>query len=124
MKALNVGAPFERIALDILVPLPRTKQGHKYLLVIGDYFSKWLDAIPLRNQEATTVPKKLVERNVSIFGVPLCIHSDQGSNFESDVFRELCKLLGFTKTRTTPFRRYGREGKQNHRKHVDSICFR
>lgn len=35
--AFNVGAPFERIALDILGPLPLTKQGHKYLLVIGDY---------------------------------------------------------------------------------------
>lgn len=69
MKAFNVGAPFERIAVDILGPLPRTKQGHKYLLVIGDYFSKWLDSIPLRNQEAT-VAKKLVERIVSIFGVP------------------------------------------------------
>lgn len=102
--AFNVGAPFERIALDILGPLPLTKQGHKYLLVIGDFFSKWLDAIPLKNQEATTVPKKLEERIVSIFGVPLSIHSDQGSNFESDVFREFCKLLGITKTRTTPLR--------------------
>lgn len=104
LKAFNVGAPFERIALDILGPLPRTKQGNKYLLVIGDYFSKWLDAIPLRNQEAPTIAKKLVERIVSIFGVPLSIHSDQGSNFESDVFRELCKLFGITKTRTTPLR--------------------
>ena len=37
MKSFNVCAPFERIALDILGPLPRTKQGNKYLLVIGDY---------------------------------------------------------------------------------------
>lgn len=77
MKAFNVGAPFERIALDILGPLPRTKQGNKYLRITEGYFSKWLDAIPLRNQEAPTIAKKLVERIVSIFGVPLSIHSDQ-----------------------------------------------
>lgn len=70
LKAFNVGAPFERIALDILGPLPRTKQGNKSLLVIGDYFSKWLDAIPLRNQEAPTIAKKLVERIVSILVFP------------------------------------------------------
>ena len=58
MKSFNVGAPFERIALDILGPLPRTKQGNKYLLVNEDYFSKWLEAIPIRNQESTTVAKK------------------------------------------------------------------
>lgn len=104
LKTYNVGAPFERIAIDILGPLPRTKQGNKYLLVVGDYFSKWLEAIPLRNQEATTVASKLVERIISVFGVPLSIHSDQGSNFESEVFQELCKLLGITKTRTTPLR--------------------
>ena len=61
MKSFNVGAPFERIALDILGPLPRTKQGNKYLLVNEDYFSKWLEAIPIRNKESTTVAKKLVD---------------------------------------------------------------
>jgi hypothetical protein len=104
LKPYNVGAPFERIALDIMGPLPRTRQGNKYLLVVGDYFSKWLEAIPLPNQEAPTIAKKLVDRIISIFGIPLSIHTDQGANFESGLFQELCKLLGITKTRTTPLR--------------------
>lgn len=52
----------------------------------------------MRDQEATTV----VERIVSIFGVPLQLHTDQGSNFESPVFKVVCQILGIHKTRTTP----------------------
>jgi transposase InsO family protein len=104
LQQYNVGAPLERIAVDILGPLPRTNKGNRYLLVVGDYFSKWAEAIPIRDQEATTVANKLVDRVISILGVPMEIHSDQGSNFESQVFKEMCKLLGLHKTRTTSLR--------------------
>ena len=104
LQQYNVGAPLERIAVDILGPLPRTRKGNRYLMVVGDYFSKWTDAIPIRDQEATTVAQKLVEHFIVIFGVPMEIHSDQGSNFESKVFREMCKILGLHKTRTTGLR--------------------
>ena len=67
-----------------------------------DYFSKWPEAYALPNQEATTVAEVLVKELVCHFGVPLYIHSDQGRNFESAVFGEMCNLLGVTKTRTTP----------------------
>ena len=51
----------------------------------------------MRDQEATTIAKAFV-RSVSIFGVPLPLHTDQGSNFESTVFREVCQILGIHKT--------------------------
>ena len=92
----------ERVAIDIMGPLPKSNKGNSYILVIGDYFSKWVDAIPIRNQKANTVAQKLVDQIVSIFGVPMQIHSDQGRMFESDVFQEMCKILGIEKTRTTP----------------------
>lgn len=104
LQQYNVGAPLERIAVDILGPLPRTNKGNRYLLVVGDYFSKWSEAIPIKDQEAIAVANKLVDRVISILGVPMEIHSDQGSNFESQVFKEMCKLLGLHKTRTTSLR--------------------
>lgn len=39
MKLYNVGAPMERITLDIMGPLTMTEQGNRYILVIGDYFT-------------------------------------------------------------------------------------
>ena len=55
-------------------------------MIIGDYFTKWVEAVPLKNQEATTVAKKLVNKFISIFGVPMEIHLDHGRNFEEKVF--------------------------------------
>ena len=101
MRQYNVGVPTERIALDILGPLPLSNEGNKYLLVGSDYFTKWPEAYSLPNQEATTVAEVLVKEFVSRFGVPRELHSDQGRNFESSVFQEMCRLLGIKKTRTT-----------------------
>jgi hypothetical protein len=48
MKKNNVGMPMERITIDIQGPYPKSKRGFKYILVVGDYFTKWIDAIPLK----------------------------------------------------------------------------
>ncbi len=101
MRQYNVGSPFERIAIDIAGPFPTTERGNKYILVAMDYFSKWTEAYALPNQEATTVAEVLVRELISRFGVPLELHSDQGRNFESAVFQQLCEALGIRKTRTT-----------------------
>ena len=99
----RVGNPLDRLGIDILGPLPETKNKTKYLLVIGDYFTRWMEALPLPNQKAEVVAKTLVHEFISNFGVPLEIHTDQGKNFESVLFREVCRLLEIKKTRTTPY---------------------
>ncbi|GFW16491.1 retrovirus-related Pol polyprotein from transposon 412 [Trichonephila clavipes] len=98
----NVGAPFERIAFDILGPLPRTVSGNKYLLVVIDYFTKWPEVYPIPDQEAPTVAEAVVQHWISRYGVPLQLHSDQGRNFVSAVLKGVCELLGIDKTKTTP----------------------
>ena len=104
MKQYNVGYPLERIAIDIMGPLPITSNKATYLLVVSCYFTKWLDAIPISTIDARTVATKLIEKFISVFGVPMQLHSNQGSNFESQVFQEVCNILGIQKTRTTPGR--------------------
>ena len=70
LKQYNVGAPFERIAIDIAGPFPVTKDGNKYILVAMDYFSKWPEAYAIPNQEAVTVAQVLVDNLICRFGVP------------------------------------------------------
>ena len=70
------------------------------MLVIGDYFSRWMEALPVPNQEASTVAEKLVDEVFLRFSPPEQLHSDQGRQFESNLVREVCKLLHINKTRT------------------------
>ena len=89
MRQYNVGYPMERIGVDICGLYPISKKGNKYLMVVSCYFTKWVDAIPLKTQEARYVAYKLVNKFISIFGVPLQLHTDLGRNFESKVFQEV-----------------------------------
>ena len=93
--------PFERIALDI-TEMPVSTSGNKYALVVMDYFSKYVRIFPMKDQKAITVSSCLMDW-VYELGVPERLHSDQGPQFESTIFQELCKQLGIKKTRTTPY---------------------
>jgi len=101
LQVYNVGVPFERVQIDILGPLPLTVSGNKYLLIVVDCFSKWVEAFPLKNIRARTVAKTFFNQIVSRHGVPLEVHTDQGRNVESRVFRELSCALGIKKTRAS-----------------------
>ncbi|PIK50755.1 hypothetical protein BSL78_12341 [Apostichopus japonicus] len=103
MQNYKSGEPMQRIAIDIIGPLPKTDRGNQYILVIGDYFSKWKEAFAIPNQEATTVANTLVEEFICRYGIPSEIHTDQGRQFEAKLFQELCRLLEINKTRTTPY---------------------
>jgi len=94
----------ERMAVDIAGPFPCTERGNKYICVAMDYFSKWPEACALPNHEAETVAEFLVTQVFTQFGVPRELHSDQGREFESRVFKECCRLLGVHKIHTTPLR--------------------
>ena len=91
------------VAVDILGPLPESRQGNVYLLVVADYFTRWMEAYPIPNQEAATVAKVLTNEYFLRFSPPEQLHSDQGRQFEAEILEEICKLLGIRKTRTTAY---------------------
>ncbi len=90
------------VAVDILGPLPESTAGNSYILVAGDYFTKWIEAYAIPNQEAVTVAQKLVDQMFCRFSPPDQLHSDQGKQFESVVMQEVCKILVIKKSRTSP----------------------
>ena len=118
--------PFDRIALDI-TEMRLSSDGNKYALVVMDYFSKYVRIYPMKNQRAETVTACLMDW-VYELGVPVRLHSDQGPQFESAVFQEMCKRLGIHKTRTTPYHpqsdgmveRFNRTLKDMVAKYIDS----
>ncbi|GBO00314.1 Retrovirus-related Pol polyprotein from transposon 412 [Araneus ventricosus] len=92
------------MALDILGTFPVTTKGNRYVLVLMDYFTNWPEAIPITDQEASTVVEELVPTWISRYVVPMILHLEQGTNFNSTLFTELCEFLGILKTRTTALR--------------------
>ena len=100
---VTMGSPMELVAMDILRPLPETTPSNSYVLVVGDYFTKWMEAYPIPNQDAITVANKLVNEFICCFSVPRQLHSDQGAQFELQVITEVCKLLHIDKSRTTAY---------------------
>lgn len=103
LKQYVVGNRWERIATDICGPFPRSSNKNKYILVVTDYFTKFTEAYAVPNIEAETVANKFVKEWICRYGCPMQLHSDQGSNYQSALFIEVCKLLGIEQTRTSPY---------------------
>jgi len=103
LQKVTAAAPMDLVAIDVLSGLPAATDGSKCILVAVDYFTKWMEAYPLPNEEAETCMKALYQSFFARFGFPQQLHSDQGRNFESRLFAEMAKMAGIRRTRTTPF---------------------
>ena len=77
--------------------------GFVYILVAVDYVSKWVEAIPSRNNDHKTVIKFLKEHILSRFGIPRSILSDGGTHFCNRPFEYLMKKYGITHKVATPY---------------------
>lgn len=133
--------PLELVCMDFLTLEP-SKGGIANILVITDHFTKFAVAVPTKNQTAKTTAEAFYENFVLKYGIPTRIHSDQGANFESNMIKELCNLLGMEKSRTTPYHASGNgiterfnrtllgmlgtlqpDQKKDWKKYVEPLCF-
>jgi hypothetical protein len=95
-------ARFSHIHLDYIGPFAPS-EGHRYCLTIIDRFTRWPEVIPTPDMTAETTARALMHGWISRFGTPVTITTDQGSNFESNLFRELTNLLGVHRIHSTSY---------------------
>ena len=94
--------PFTKVIIDCVGPLPRTKAGNQYLLTIMCASTRFPEAIPLRNIKSRTVVNALTKFFTN-FGLPQSVQSDQGSNFTSQVFKQVMQELGIRHHTSTAY---------------------
>lgn len=93
---------FDEIHLDLIGPMP-SSENFRYCVTLIDRYTRWPEAIPLVDIQAGTVANAIYCHWIARFGIPTIIYTDQGSQFESELFRELTKLLGIKRVRTTSY---------------------
>lgn len=99
---VSPNARFEHINIDLIGPFPLFS-GMKYCLTIIDRYSKWTEAIPIPDMTAPTIANEIIAHWIARFGIPKRITSDQGRQFESNIFHELTNLLGINHLTTTGY---------------------
>jgi hypothetical protein len=95
--------PFCKWGIDFMTCNPPSSNGHKYIVVAVDYFTKWAEAMPTFNNTADTAARFFFNHVISRFGVPLQLVSDHGKHFENEIFVELSSRLGFSHEFASPY---------------------
>ena len=80
-----------------------SKGGKENVLVMTDALSEFSVVVTTNNQQALTVAKALVEHWFHVYGIPSCIHSDQGKSFDNKIIDTLCKMYEVERTMTSPY---------------------
>lgn len=96
--------PFEKISMDIVGPIQVSEKGHKYILTIMDDLTKYAEAVPIKNADSFTVAEAFVTNFVCRHALPKILLTDNGSNFISQMFEGVCKLLKIKHIRTAVYR--------------------
>ncbi|CAF1539828.1 unnamed protein product [Adineta ricciae] len=88
-----VTEPWHTIGVDIMGPFPITQRQKQFLLVVVDYFTRWVEVFPLRTTTSNVIANVLVDQVFCRYGMPLYILSDNGPQFIAELFEEVCKSL-------------------------------
>ena len=89
MIPIAVEGPFDMVAIDAVGPLPVTNRGNRYVLVISDYLTRYVEAVAVENITAETTACVLFDEVILGQSARRVIFSDQGRNFTSKLVQEL-----------------------------------
>ena len=96
--------PFRGWALDFVGMIhPPSSKGHRFVLVATDYFTKWSEAVPLRNMTHKEVIQFITEHIIHRFGIPQTLTTDQGTSFMAKEVKQFAELLGIKMLSSSPY---------------------
>lgn len=90
------------VYIDYKGPLPTTKIGNKYILVIMDAFSKWVELIAIRAATAANTIRALTQNIWGRYGPPHRLVSDNGTHFTAHIYKEMCRDWGIKDIKISP----------------------
>ncbi len=103
LKNIIVHRPFQLLGVDFMGPFKRSKSGNYYILIVIDHWTKYVVAVALPSFTAELTARAIIDNVVCKFGMFESILSDQGVNFEANLTKEVCRLLGAEKLHTTTY---------------------
>jgi hypothetical protein len=96
--------PFRGWGMDMIGKInPPSSKGHQYILAITDYFTKWVEAIPMKSVTSKDVINFIIEHVIHRFGIPQTITTNGGSVFISEEFRKFTADVGIKLIRSSPY---------------------
>ena len=96
--------PFRGWGLDFVGEIhPSSSRGHRFVLVATNYFTKWIEAVPLKNMTHKEVISFVLGHIVYRFGIPQTLTTDQGPAFMSHQFKEFAKSLQIKLLNSSPY---------------------
>jgi hypothetical protein len=99
--------PWQRISIDVVGPMPVSLTGNSYILVLTDWFTRWVEAWPMKDQKDETICQLIVEEVCCRYGCPEYLHSDRGTNFLSALSTKMYAMFDIHKTATTSYHPQG-----------------
>ena len=84
---------FETLSIDLFGPLPESKEGYRWIFIVEDCATKWVELFPLISATATDCATTLIEEVFFRYGIPRKLISDNGSQFVSAVLQQVCYTL-------------------------------
>lgn len=87
--------PFSKWGIDFVTSNPISFDGHNYIIVVVDYFMKWVEALPTYQEDGETAELFLLNNFICFSNVPHMIVTDHGSHFQNHMMSDLTSLLCF-----------------------------
>jgi len=104
---LRAFRPNQLVSTDVMGPLPLTATGNSFVITFSCIFTRYTVAVAIQDQTAATISRAFIEHWVAYFGPPEHLLSDNGTNYSSALFAEVCKLLLIHRIFTTPYHPQG-----------------